>query len=162
MYASYISSPRARTRVLIPVETPRRRTSMINLNATGHEGWGWGGRRGDTQRDEVRARTRVWYLSCPTNAFKYRIWSTLSAIRRWDCASVIFSVLHSARVVFLVFPAAHALVFLYILHLTPQFSAFIPPSFTFLTRLISSYTYTPPPTSMCAPFLSNSNTVSTK
>lgn len=106
-------------------------------------------RNGVSEYARTHAQTHVYVVSqsvCPTNAFKYRIWSTLPATRRWDCASVIFSILHSARVVSSISRGARTLLFVY----PPphSHSAFIsshPPSplHLYFLRLISSYTYIP-------------------
>lgn len=51
---------RTHTRVRIRKNAPKRRASMVNLNATGHEG-----RERETQWEEAgtHARTRVWDIS---------------------------------------------------------------------------------------------------
>jgi len=67
--------------------------------------------RGDEIGSCESTHTRVGYLSRPTNTFKYRIWSTLCAPRRLIMSGLckrdfLCSLsLHSARAVFLPFPA---------------------------------------------------------
>lgn len=112
---------------------------------------GEGEREKEAQRNgaNTHARTHAHVCgisACPTNAFKYRIWSTLPATRRWDCASVIFSILHSARVVSSISRGARTPLFVY---LPPHsHSAFIPTPLLvslhlYFSRLISSHTYIP-------------------
>lgn len=98
----------------------------------------------EKKRIRSRARTRVRYLSesCPTDVFKYRIWSTLP--RRWDCASAWFSLPCTLHALFLVFPAAYALTLSLLFVYPPphSHSVYIPLHLYFL-RFISSYTYIP-------------------
>lgn len=98
-------------------------------------------------RTHARTHAHVCGISvCPTNAFKYRIWSTLPATRRWDCASVIFSILHSARVVSSISRGARTLLFVYP---PPHFhSAFIP-SFIYIScdLFLATLTYPLAPSS---------------
>lgn len=103
------AASRARARASL-VRAPWRRASMVNLNATGHERREGRKREGHgTQerwsgiRTYARTHTRVWYLNSlsalrtPLN-IEYGALCSPHA-RRWDCASVIFSVLRApARV----------------------------------------------------------------
>lgn len=129
---------------------------MINLNATGHRKEG----QREREAERVRAHAHVCGISaCPTDAFKYRIWSTLPAARRWDCASVIFSILHSARVVSRHFPRrTHSSLCISSASLPFRFHLALPPPprlpFIYISRDLFLATLTaaaPPPPSRAAP-----------